>query len=55
MKKNIVLCVVFALAAGCFAAGTINHIFNTGEGIVSSVLLTLGCICASASFYQKKK
>ena len=49
-----VLCVVFALAACCFVAGTVNHIVNTGEGIVSSILLAAGCLCASVACYKKK-
>ena len=54
MNKNKVLCIMFALAACCFIAGTINHILSTGEGILSSILLALGCLCASFAFYKKK-
>ena len=55
MKKYKILCMVFALAACCYTAGTINHILNTGEGILSSVLLALGCLCLSFSFYKGYK
>ena len=54
MNKNKILCIIFAAAAGCYTAGTINHILNTGEGILSSVLLALGCLCLSFAFYKKK-
>lgn len=54
MNKYKVLCIMFALAAVCFIAGTINHIVNTGEGTISSLLLALGCICMSIAFYKKK-
>ena len=54
MKKYKVLCTVFALAACCFVAGAINHIVNTGEGIVSSLLLAAGCLCASVACYKQK-
>ncbi|MDD7280913.1 MAG: hypothetical protein PUH10_02830 [Erysipelotrichaceae bacterium] len=48
------LCIMFVLAACCFFAGTIHHIVNTGEGIISSILLGLGCICMSVVLYKKK-
>ena len=54
MNKYKVLCILFALAACFFVAGTINHIINTGEGVLSSVLLALGCLCMSFAFYKKK-
>ncbi len=54
MNKYKVLCILFALAACCFIAGTINHIVNTGEGVLSSILLALGCLCLSYAFYKKK-
>ena len=54
MNKNKVLFLLFVLAACCFLAGTVNHIVNTGEGIVSSLLLTLGCACGAVFFYKKK-
>lgn len=53
-KLYIIICVVFILAAFFFFAGTVNHILGTGEGIVSSILLALGCICAAVVFFRKK-
>lgn len=55
MNKYKVLCIVFALAACCFIAGTINHILNTGEGILSSILLASGFLCLSFAFYKMSK
>ena len=55
MNINKVLCALFALAAGCFIAGTFNHIMSTGEGIVSSILLAIGCLFMAHSFYNKSK
>ena len=55
MTKYKILCMVFALAACFYIAGTINHILNTGEGILSSILLAAGCICLSFSFYKGYK
>ena len=49
MNKYKVLSTIFAIAACCFVAGTINHIVNTGEGIISSILLALGGLCLSVS------
>ena len=54
MNKYKVLSIIFAIAACCFTAGTINHIVNTGEGIISSILLALGCLCLSVAFYKAK-
>lgn len=54
MNKYSVLCILFAIAACSFIAGTINHIVNTGEGVISSILLALGCLCLSLAFYKKK-
>jgi len=55
VKKLTILSALFALAACCLLAGTVNHIVNTGEGILSSLLLALGCICASVAGCKKKK
>lgn len=55
MNKYRVLCILFAIAACCSIAGTINHIVNTGEGIISSILLALGCLCLSVAFYKENK
>ena len=55
MNKYKVLSIVFAIAACCFIAGTINHIVNTGEGIISSILLALGCLCLSVAFCKANK
>jgi|GEM_PF-1719025 len=54
MSRNAILGIMFALAALCFAAGTVNHILNTGEGIVSSSLLSLGCMAMAIACYKKK-
>ena len=54
MKKFRMLCILFALAAGCFLAGTVNHLVNTGEGVLSSLFLALGCTCASVACYKKR-
>ena len=54
MNKNKIICIIFLLASLCFIAGTINHIINTDEGILSSILLALGCLCMSYSFYKSK-
>lgn len=54
MNKYKVLCIMFTIATCCFIVGTINHIMNTGEGILSSILLALGCLCMSFVFYKKK-
>ena len=50
----IVVGIIFIIAAGCFIAGTINHILNTGEGVISSSLLALGCVCGAVFFIRKK-
>ena len=43
---------IFRILGGCsvlgavlMGAGTINHILNSGEGIVSSLLLTFSFVC----------
>ncbi|MBQ2796069.1 MAG: hypothetical protein IJF04_08645 [Oscillospiraceae bacterium] len=54
MKRNKILCVLFAAAACCFLAGTVNHIFVTHEGWLSSLLLAGGCICFAVAFYKSK-
>ena len=55
MNKYKLLSIMFLLAGVCFVAGTVNHLLNTKEGIVSSVLLALGCFCLSFSFYKMYK
>ena len=50
----IVVGIIFIIAACCFTAGTINHIINTGEGVISSILLALGCVCGAFVFLRKK-
>lgn len=52
--KNKILCVLFLIAACCFLAGTVNHIVNTHEGWLSSLLLAGGCLCGALVFYKKK-
>lgn len=54
MNKNKLLCALFALAAVCFAAGAVNHLLNTGEGVLSSVLLAAGCLCGAVVFCKKR-
>lgn len=57
MKKRkiyILIGFAFILSACFFAAGTVNHILNTREGVVSSILLALGSICAAIVFFKKK-
>ena len=54
INKNKLLCVLFALASLCFFAGTVNHIINESGGMISSLLLALGCLCFSVAFYKTK-
>ena len=54
MKTKKPLMVLFLLAAVCFFAGTINHIFNTKEGWISSLLLSCGSLCMAYGLYKKK-
>lgn len=55
MKKYKLLSICFALAGCCYIAGTINHILNTGEGILSSALLGAGFLCLAFAFYKGTK
>lgn len=54
MNRNKLLSLMFALGACCFLAGTVNHLLNTGEGVLSSLLLALGCGFGAFAFYKKK-
>ena len=54
MNRNKWLFVLFLLAAVCFAAGAVNHLVHTGEGVISSLLLAAGCLCGTIVFYKKK-
>ena len=54
MKIYRILCILFVIAAFCFLAGTVNHIVNTHEGWLSSLLLAGGCLCGAFIFYKKK-
>ncbi len=60
-KKNkskmlyMIVCIAFVVAAGCFAAGAVNHILNTGEGVLSSIFLALGCLCMACVWYRLSK
>ena len=54
MNRFQKVAILFAFAAICFAAGTVNHILHTGEGVLSSALLCIGCICATVFFMKKK-
>lgn len=53
MKTKKILCVLFAAASCCFFAGTVNHMINESGGVISSLLLALGCLCISVAFYKK--
>ena len=53
-KIHYIVGIIFIIAACCFTAGTINHIMNTGEGVISSILLALGCVCGAIVFLRKK-
>ena len=55
MNKYKILCIGFGLAALCYIAGTINHVLNTGEGILSSALLAAGFLCLSYACYKGSK
>lgn len=44
----------YVLAACFFLAGTVNHIVNTHEGWLFSLLLAGGCLCGAIVFYKKK-
>ena len=55
MNRFKTVAVLFAFAALCFAAGTVYHIVSSGEGIVSSICLALGCACLSYVFFRMKK
>lgn len=53
-KMRKLLGVLFCVAALCFAFGTVNHLLNTGEGVLSSILLALGSgFLAAACFLRK--
>jgi len=54
MNRFQKVAVLFAFAALCFAAGTVNHILHTGENALSSALLCAGCICAAVVCMKKK-
>ena len=54
-NKYKLLSIGFALAGCCYIAGTINHILNTGESILSSVLLAAGCLCLAFAYYKEAK
>ena len=54
MKKTKILALVFFIAACCYAIGTVNHIINTGEGILSSALFAVGFFCIAIGCYQMK-
>ncbi|MBQ3156974.1 MAG: hypothetical protein IJB81_08630 [Clostridia bacterium] len=54
MKIKKLICILFVAAACCFLAGTVNHIVNTQEGWLSSLLLALACLCGAFVCYQKK-
>ncbi len=54
MRKQKVLCILFTIAACCFLAGTVNHLVNSREGWLSSLLLAGGCLCGAIVFYKKK-
>ncbi len=53
-KMYFIFGILFIIASCLFIIGTINHILNTGEGIISSILLALGCACGAVTFLKKK-
>jgi len=53
MNINKLLGILFAVATCCFLAGTINHVVNTHEGWISSLLLAVGCLCGTVVFFKK--
>lgn len=53
-KIYLVVGLLFVIASCLFIIGTVNHILNTGEGIMSSILLALGCACGAVVFLKKK-
>lgn len=56
-KYYLIIGILCMAASTCFILGMINHILNTGEGIISSALLALGFACIAGSFLSawKKK
>lgn len=54
MKTNKILIILFLIASICFLAGTINHIVNTHEDWLSSLLLAFGSLCMAYGLYRKK-
>ena len=55
MNKYKLLSIAFAIAGCCYIAGTINHILNTGESILSSALSAVGLLCLAFAFYKGGK
>lgn len=59
MKDNrkiyLVVGILFIIASFCFIIGTVNHILNTDEGIVSSILLAVGCSCFAVVFLGRAR
>lgn len=55
MNKYKLLSIGFAFVGCCYIGGTINHLLNTGESILSSLLLAAGFLCLSYSFYITSK
>lgn len=53
-KMYVMIGALFAVSSCLFILGTINHLFNTGEGVVSSGLLALGAACAAVFFLKKR-
>lgn len=53
-KIRVIAGILFCIATLCFVAGTVNHIVNTGEGIVSSICLALACVCSAVAFFKMK-
>ena len=54
MKMKKFLYGLFVIAACCFLGGTVNHIVNTQEGWLSSLLLSGGCLCGALMVYKMK-
>ncbi|MCF0122508.1 MAG: hypothetical protein HUJ67_00150 [Ruminiclostridium sp.] len=46
--------ILFVVIACCFAVAGYIRFSDTGEGAVSSVLLTISMLCAAIAFFAKK-
>ncbi len=53
-KLYLIVGILFVIASCFFIIGAVNHILNTGEGVVPPILLALGCACGAVVFLKKK-